>query len=82
MSDSYEDVPRKIKWVDNPTSLNNSLKEQLLVMTADRDAWRNYASGLPFYESWANTLARALNKGDAVHAYKLAKEYKDTGRSK
>jgi hypothetical protein len=45
-------------------------------MTADRDAWREYASDLGFYRSWADTLARALNDGDAVKAYELAQDYK------
>jgi hypothetical protein len=45
-------------------------------MTADRDAWRNYASDLGFYRSWADTLAKALNDGDAAKAYELAKDYK------
>jgi hypothetical protein len=75
MSDSYEGVPRKIEWVNDGPSLIN-YKEQLLVMTADRDAWRNFASDLGFYRSWADTLARALNDGDAVKAYELAKDYK------
>ena len=76
MSDSYDGVPRKIEWVDDSNSLSSSLKEQLLVMTADRDAWREYASDLGFYRSWADTLARALNDGDATKAYELAKDYK------
>ena len=76
MSDSYDGVPRKIEWVDDSNSLSSSLKEQLLVMTADRDAWREYASDLGFYRSWANTLAKALDNGDAAKAYKLAKDYK------
>ena len=75
MSDSFDGVPRKIEWVNDGPSLVN-YKEQLLVMTADRDAWRNYASDLGFYRSWADTLARALNDGDAVKAYELAKDYK------
>ena len=45
-------------------------------MTADRDAWREYASDLGFYRSWANTLAKALDNGDAAKAYELAREYK------
>jgi hypothetical protein len=69
MSDSYDGVPRKIEWVDDSNSLSSSLKEQLLVMTADRDAWREYASDLGFYRSWADTLAKALNDGEAVEAY-------------
>ena len=76
MSDSYDGVPRKIEWVDDSNSLSSSLKEQLLVMTADRDAWREYASDLGFYRSWANTLARALDNNDAAKAYELAREYK------
>jgi hypothetical protein len=75
MSDSYDGVPRKIEWANDGPSLTN-YKEQLLVMTADRDAWRNFASDLGFYRSWADTLARALNDGDAVKAYELAKDYK------
>jgi hypothetical protein len=82
MSDSYDGVPRKIEWVDDPTSLNSSLKEQLLVMTADRDAWREYASDLGFYRSWADTLAKALNDGEAVKAYELALDYKGTRRTR
>jgi hypothetical protein len=76
MSDSYDGVPRKIVWVNDPPSIDNPYKEQLLVMTADRDAWRNYAADLGFYRSWADTLARALNDGDAVKAYELAQDYK------
>ena len=76
MSDSYDGVPRKIEWVDDSSSLSSSLKEQLLIMTADRDAWREYASDLGFYRSWANTLAKALDNGDAAKAYELAREYK------
>ena len=75
MSDSYDGVPRKIEWANDGPSLN-PYKEQLLVMTADRDAWRNYASDLGFYRSWANTLAKALDNGDAAKAYELAREYK------
>ena len=76
MSDSYDGVPRKIEWADDPATLHSTCKEQLLVMTADRDAWREYASDLGFYRSWADTLARALNDGDATKAYELAKDYK------
>ena len=76
MSDSYDGVPRKIEWADDPATLHSTCKEQLLVMTADRDAWRDYASDLGFYRSWANTLARALDNGDAAKAYELAREYK------
>jgi hypothetical protein len=76
MSDSYDGVPRKIEWAKDSPSIDNPYKEQLLVMTADRDAWREYASELGFYRSWADTLARALNDGDAVKAYELAKDYK------
>ena len=76
MSDSYDGVPRKIEWVGDLPSIDNPYKEQLLVMTADRDAWREYASDLGFYRSWADTLARALNDGDAVKAYELAQDYK------
>ena len=80
MSDSYDGVPRKIEWVDDSSRLSSSLKEQLLVMTADRDAWREYASDLGFYRSWANTLAKALDNGDAAKAYELAREYKGVRR--
>jgi hypothetical protein len=76
MSDSYDGLPRKIEWVDDANSATSSLKEQLLVMTADRDAWREYASDLGFYRSWADTLARALSDGEAVKAYELAQDYK------
>jgi hypothetical protein len=76
MSDSYDGVPRKIEWVGDSPGIDNPYKEQLLVMTADRDAWRDYASDLGFYRSWADTLARALNDGDAVKAYELAQDYK------
>ena len=76
MSDSYDGVPRKIEWVKETPGIDNPYKEQLLVMTADRDAWREYASDLGFYRSWADTLARALNDGDATKAYELAKDYK------
>jgi hypothetical protein len=76
MSDSYDGVPRKIEWVGDLPGIDNPYKEQLLVMTADRDAWREYASELGFYRSWADTLARALNDGDATKAYELAKDYK------
>jgi hypothetical protein len=76
MSDSYDGVPRKIEWAKDSPGIENPYKEQLLVMTADRDAWREYASELGFYRSWADTLARALNDGDAAKAYELAKDYK------
>ena len=76
MSDSYDGVPRKIEWVKDTPGIDNPYKEQLLIMTADRDAWREYASDLGFYRSWADTLARALNDGDATKAYELAKDYK------
>ena len=76
MSDSYDGVPRKIEWVGDSPGIDNPYKEQLLVMTADRDAWREYASDLGFYRSWANTLAKALDNGDAAKAYELAREYK------
>jgi hypothetical protein len=76
MSDSYDGVPRKIEWAKDSPGIDNPYKEQLLVMTADRDAWREYASELGFYRSWADTLARALNDGDAAKAYELAKDYK------
>ena len=52
MSDSYDGVPRKIEWVNDAPSIDNPYKEQLLVMTADRNAWREYASDLGFYRSW------------------------------
>jgi hypothetical protein len=46
MSDSYDDVPRKIEWVGDLPSTDNPYREQLLVMTADRDAWKKYAQQL------------------------------------
>ena len=66
----------KIEWAKDAPDLIDPYKEQLLVMTADRDAWREYASDLGFYRSWADTLARALNDGDVTKAYELAKDYK------
>lgn len=46
MSDSYEDVPLKIEWVKDAPETIDPYKEQLLVMTADRDAWKHYAQQL------------------------------------
>lgn len=82
MSDSYEDVPLKIEWVKDTPEPIDPYKEQLLVMTADRDAWREYASNCAFFKSWAKAFATALDKGDATYALQLAKEYKATGRAK
>ncbi len=64
MSDSYDGVPRKIEWVGDSLSIDNPCREQLLVMTADRDAWRKMAQHAEFYKTWADFMAACIKASE------------------